>query len=200
MRTRLLSIAIVSVFSFSAQAQLPPDRYSPLNYIGRFTGFGYSDGYHACKDERCKTKSWWNPLESMSSIYGSPTAPPTRSNVGRPAIASPVYIQSPYPASQVTAYQESMQSFHPQLQSAPTAQQQWEVPPQGTFESVPPVSIPLQPLSPSSPSDISKPVPTREPIPPARFKALPAPPLEPTAKVPQVTRSLIEPTEFRPRS
>ena len=92
MLSRLLSIAFVSVLAVAAQAQLPSERFSPINYFGRYHGFGYSDGYHACKEDRCNSwspsKHWespskhWGalskPWESMSSLYGSPA--PTSSN------------------------------------------------------------------------------------------------------------------------
>ena len=85
MLTRLLSFAFVGVFAAVAQAQLPSERFSPINYFGRYHGFGYSDGYHACKGGRCNSWSLWKPWESMSkpwesmsSLYGSPS--PATSN------------------------------------------------------------------------------------------------------------------------
>ena len=78
MLTRLLSFAFVGVFAAVAQAQLPSERFSPINYFGRYHGFGYSDGYHACKGGRCNSWSLWKPWESMSSLYGSPS--PSTSN------------------------------------------------------------------------------------------------------------------------
>ena len=116
MLTRLLSIAIVSVFSIAAQAQLHSDRYSPINYLGRYSGFGYSDGYHACKDGQCNNGSMlkptmaklsmakpstWNPWEPMSSFYGSATAPSDNRIIGnsiapmRTTTVAPLYTK-PY--------------------------------------------------------------------------------------------------------
>lgn len=104
MLTRPLSIALVCVFSAAAQAQLPSERFSPINYFGRFHGFGYSDGYHACKDARCNSNSWskWKPWESMTSFYRSPTPPPNDRVLGARAIPmSQNYPQAYYPSSNV---------------------------------------------------------------------------------------------------
>lgn len=75
MQTRILSLALVLLGTSISQAQMPSHRFSPINYFGRYHGFGYSDGYHACKTGKCTTVSW-NPLKSMSTFYGEPTAPP----------------------------------------------------------------------------------------------------------------------------
>ena len=99
MPTRLLSIAFACLFSMSAQAQLSSDRFSPINYFGRYHGFGYSDGYHACKDGRCSTGSSWKGWSAMSTLSDFPTSPPSnrmvpmRSMVGLPQYSHPTYVE-----------------------------------------------------------------------------------------------------------
>ena len=155
MLTRTLSIALVCVFTIAAQAQLPSERFSPINYFGRFHGFGYSDGYHACKDGRCNTNSWsnWKPWESMSSVYGSPTPPPSNRALGvRAKPMSQNYQQAYYP----------LPSLEPStdFSALPTPASQLRIPPaplngthrapaDKTFETVPPAPVRTQP----SPSD-----------------------------------------------
>ncbi len=43
-------IVVTTSFSASAEAQLPASKPSPLNQLGRWSGFGISDGYHECPE------------------------------------------------------------------------------------------------------------------------------------------------------
>ena len=94
MLIRLFSIAIVFTAVATTQAQLPSqNRVSPINYFGRYHGFGYSDGYHECKESKVRPASFWKPWESMSSFYGQPTVPPSGSIVGsRTSVGSNVSL------------------------------------------------------------------------------------------------------------
>ena len=159
MLTRPLSIALVCVFSVAAEAQLPSERFSPINYFGRFHGFGYSDGYHACKDGRCNTNgnSWstWKPWESMSSFYDSPTPPPSNRVLGVRAIPmSQNYIQAYYPSPSIEQSTDfsSLPTPASQLQlgnpPAPLYGTQ-RSPADKTYETVLPAPVRAQP----SPSD-----------------------------------------------
>ena len=156
MLKRPLSIALVCVFSVAAQAQLPSERFSPINYFGRFHGFGYSDGYHACKDGRCNTKgnsrSTWKPWESMSSFYGSPTPPPSDRALGVRAISmSQNYTQAYYPSPSLEQSTDfsSLPTPASQLQlgspPAPLYGTQ-RSPADKTYETVPPAPVRAQPF------------------------------------------------------
>lgn len=86
-----LAFLLASLVSASALGQLPnQSKSSPLNYLARFHGIGYSDGYHACPNNQCPpNRSWAKPV-SFSSFYGEPTPPPgTRFH--RPAPSYSVY-------------------------------------------------------------------------------------------------------------
>ena len=80
---RLFSLLLVSFSSLAAQAQLPSNNWSPLNYFGRYHGFGYSDGYHSCKDGNChgarglrsNLTPFSNDRDPIATFYGSPTTP-----------------------------------------------------------------------------------------------------------------------------
>jgi hypothetical protein len=89
MFARMLSLAFVSLIPGISLAQLPSQHFSSINYLGRYLGFGYSDGYHACQDGRCtpvgQPKSW----DAMSTFYGSPTLPPNNRVVGRQLTTMP---------------------------------------------------------------------------------------------------------------
>ena len=157
MLTRPLSIALVCVFTVAAQAQLPSERVSPINYFGRFHGFGYSDGYHACKDGRCNNSSWlnWKPWESMSSFYGSPTPPPSHRVLGVRAIPMSQNYQQPYypsPSLEQSTDFSALPTPASQLQlsnpPAPLNSTQ-RSPDDKTYETVPPAPVRAQP----SPSD-----------------------------------------------
>jgi len=117
-----LALAITGLCPRYADAQLPSqNRFSPINYFGRFSGFGYSDGYHACKDGRCSSGSLWKPWESVSSFYGEPTLPPvsplfrgskTAQVSSTPQLNAHQYYESvhPYSQSQFATPQSGVQS------------------------------------------------------------------------------------------
>ena len=150
MFSRLLSIAFVSVLAVTAQAQLPSARFSPINYFGRYHGFGYSDGYHACKEGRCNTWSIWKPWESMSkpwgsmsSLYGMPT--PSSSNRAPSHSNQAVGIQTTNNSPMAS------QEFYatPIInRTAPPSGPQWSPAGPHTKESIPPNQNQIQ-LSPS---------------------------------------------------
>ena len=167
MLTRPLSIALVCIFTVATQAQLPSERFSPINYFGRFHGFGYSDGYHACKDGRCNTNSnsnsntnsnsssWskWKPGESMSSFYGSATPPPSNRVLGvRTIPMSQNYQQAYYPSPSL----EQSTDFS----SLPTPASQLQL------------SNPPAPLNVTQRSQADK---IHETVPPAPVRAQPSP-------------------------
>ena len=143
MFSRLLSIAFVSVLAVTAQAQLPSARFSPINYFGRYNGFGYSDGYHACKDGRCKTWSMSKPWESMSSLYGSPT--PSSSNRVPSSNHRAVGIQSRSISPMVSQEYFATPVIN---RTAPPSGPQWLPTVAIPYESVPPNQNQIQ-LSPS---------------------------------------------------
>lgn len=72
-----LGLVLSSIICDTSYAQLPnQSKTSPLNFIGRFHGLGYSDGYHSCPDNQCGPNRSWARPGSFSSFYGEPTAPP----------------------------------------------------------------------------------------------------------------------------
>jgi hypothetical protein len=187
MITRLLPVVIVCVFAAAADAQLTSDRYSPINTFGRYHGFGFSDGYHSCKDGRSNNSvSFWKPWESMSSFYGSPTQPPSNRAMNttsssllyspaRAYHANPGFAQ---PVEEVFT-QPSAPAYVPQqmVPAAPLQVPPLNRAPQNSYESVPPAPLQLQ----SSPSDRELPAPRKS--------------SEPTAQrlqVPKVSRSLLQ--------
>ncbi len=199
MPTRLLSIAFACFFSMSAEAQLASDRFSPINAFGRFHGFGISDGYHACKDGRCKPDSSWKSWAPMSSFYGSPTLPPSNRMVPMqsmgelPQIPQQIYVEPSF-SNTNEVYS------HPQLHSQPTPSP--ITPPRQPRAQ----GMSLPPWSPSSQrSTDSVPPPAEQSQPSAsdRFLELPAPPKRPEAispapdvpsrRVPPDSQSLIQP-------
>ena len=168
MLTRLLSIAFVSVFSIAAQAQLHSDRYSPINYLGRYSGFGYSEGYHACKEGGCKSgsmgkSSMLKPWESLSSFYGSATAPPDNRVIGNPIApmrttsVAPLYTKPYFSTPSDMQPMDVVPTLAPITNPSPQPStfaplmnlpQRTPTPPH-KHESVPPAPMPKQ----SSPSD-----------------------------------------------
>ena len=75
---RVFSLAIACLLSLTAQAQLPSSRASSLNNFGRYQGFGFSDGYHACEHGNCKPSkpsSFWKPWEPTARLHAKPTSP-----------------------------------------------------------------------------------------------------------------------------
>lgn len=200
MPTRLLSIAFASFFCAVAQAQLSSDRFSPINYFGRYHGFGYSDGYHACKDGRCNTGSSWINWTGVSTFYGEPTPPPSsRFAPMRAPGFLPRYSQDEYVApifndgleysSHTLPTPSSMMQMQPspQVMTAP----QSTIPLQNFYESVPAVPRDSQ----SSPSDrsLELPAPLSKPE-----SVSPAPQVQ-SRRVPPGTHSLIQQSTFRLR-
>ena len=201
MPTRLLSIAFACFFSMSAQAQLASDRFSPINSFGRFHGFGFSDGYHACKDGRCKPDSSWKSWAPISSFYGSPSLPPSNrivpmQSMGElPQIPQQIYVEP--------SFGNPIEVFsHPELQSQPKPLHITPMQPNAPGMSLPP-------WSPSQRSMDSVPPPSEQSQPSAsdRFLELPAPPKRPESispapevqsrRVPPGTHSLIQQSTFR---
>ncbi len=210
MLTRFLSIAIVSAFGVAAQAQLPSDRFSPINYLGRYHGFGYSEGYHACKEGRCNSASggsFWKPWESMSSFYGSATAPPSNRIVAmRTTNVAPLYSQEYYTSPSggqsmdVAPIQVPMSSplaqpntfeMQPRTFATPKNLIQPEPSSPKSYESVPPAPLQKQ----SSPSDrdrLDLPAPTKT------SEYFPASGMQ-NLRVPPGTRSVVMPSSFQSR-
>ncbi len=69
----------LSAVSGYAHAQMPSVRFEPVNYLGRMFGFGYSDGYSACKESRLESPRH-NGAHSLASfskggaqLYDSPS-------------------------------------------------------------------------------------------------------------------------------
>ncbi len=210
MLTRLLSIAIVSAFVVAAQAQLPSDRFSPINYLGRYSGFGYSEGYHACKDGRSNSsnsKSMWKPWESMSSFYGSATTPPNNRSVGmRTTHVAPLYSQA-YNASAsagpsmdvapmripmaIPLAQPNTFETQPSTFATPKNLLQQDPSPTRSYESVPPAPTQKQP-SPSDRDRLELPAPgkTSEYLPTSSTQNL---------RVTPGSRSVVMPSSFQHR-
>ncbi len=133
MITRLLSVVLVGVWTVAAQAQLPSEHFSPINYFGRYHGFGYSDGYHACKEGRCNSWSLWKPWEPMSSLYSSPAPTSSNRSVAIQATANSKLSSLEYYSDPVIN------------QPTPTNGTQWSAASPDRVESVVPAPIHLQP-------------------------------------------------------
>jgi len=200
MPTRLLSIAFACFFGAAAQAQLASDRLSPLNYFGRYHGFGYSDGYHACKDGRCKTGSSWTNWTGISTFHSEPTPPPNNRVVTMRATGlvprfsqeqyvTPVFNDGIDISSQAITTPAPMMQMHstPQnmsvLQLAPS--------PPSLYETVP--VAPRQ----SQPSENDRML--ELPAPPQRQKIISPGPEVQSRRVPPGTHSLIQQSTFRLR-
>ncbi len=210
MLTRFLSIAIVSALGAAAQAQLPSDRFSPINYLGRYHGFGYSEGYHACKEARCNSASsgsFWKPWESMSNFYGSATAPPNNRSVGmRTNNVAPLYGQEYFTSPSVgqsmdvAPVQVPMSSplaqpkpfdMQPKTFATPKNLIQQEPSSPKSYESVPPTPLQKQ----SSPSDRDR---LDLPAPTTTSGYTPASGMQ-NLRVPPGTRSVVMPSAFQSR-
>jgi hypothetical protein len=137
MKIRSLSCAVIlgTVCSIGTSSpvmgQIPSQaRSSPINYFGRFHGFGYSDGYHSCPTPRSPrghglAQSLGSPAD-FSSYYGSPTAPTamqappymplqqTPAIPSMPAYSSPSLL-TPTPAPPRSMMQESPRSSTPSM-------------------------------------------------------------------------------------
>ena len=200
MLTRLMSIAFASFFCAAAQAQLSSDRFSPINYFGRYHGFGYSDGYHACKDGKCKTGSSWISWTGMSSFYGEPTPPPnSRVLPMRSTGFLPHYSQEEYVAPSFNDglgfSSHTLPTPSPMMQMQPAPQvmaaPQSTAPSPSLYEPVPAFPRDSQP----SPSDrsLELPAPLSKPE-----SVYPAPQVQ-SRRVPPGTHSLIQQSTFRLR-
>ena len=116
---KVFSLAIACLLSLTAEAQLSSSRVSPMNCIGRYHGFGYGDGYHACQDGKCKPSndsSFWKPWESISSFHAKPTSPPSRwwqTSGVRISPASPL----PFTPPQAVPPSPSLYEWVPQFQA-----------------------------------------------------------------------------------
>lgn len=124
--TYSLTLLLTSLASTSAFGQLPnQSKSSPLNYLARFHGIGYSDGYHSCPTNQCPPNRSWAKPASFSSFYGEPTPPPG-TRFQRPAPSYSVYQSYTHgeemmvhpPASQPSQHAPAMQlapppSMHP---------------------------------------------------------------------------------------
>ena len=217
--TMLMPIAI-SVVSFSndANAQLPSQNHvSPINYFGRYHGFGYSDGYHACKNSRPSAWSMWKPWESMSSFYGEPTLPPSShfrthgSAAYRPlqtysndmTYSQPIPTPNQIPMGQepITLGPSSIPNHGYELEQPPMSVPQTFAPPS---RSVPPAAgsnsyesiSPAPPRNQNSPSDkesfelpVPRTGPEREPIQPSAQNR----------RVPPGMQTLLHPSAYRQR-
>jgi hypothetical protein len=204
MPTRLLSIAFACLFSMSAQAQLSSDRFSPINYFGRYHGFGYSDGYHACKDGRCSTGFGWQGWSPMSTLSEFPTSPPSnrivpmRSMGGLPQYSHPTYVEPSFGAAIEVFGQPEVQSQptpSPMMQIQPSAPSMglpaWSPSPQRSMESVPASPVPLQPSASDRMMEL--------PAPPKRPESIsPAPEVQ-SRRLPPGSHSLIQQSTFRLR-
>ena len=201
MPTRLLSIAFACLFSISAQAQLSSDRFSPINYFGRYHGFGYSDGYHACKDGRCSTGSSWKGWSAISTLSDFPTSPPSnrivpmRSMVGLPQYSHPTYVEPSF-GNAIEAFPQpempSQLTPSPMMQMLPTVPSKalppWTPSPQRSMESVPASPVPLQPSASDRMMEL--------PAPPKRQESIsPAPEVQ-SRPIPPGTHPLIQQSTF----
>ena len=211
MVTRLLSVAIVCVFNVAAHAQLPSESFSPLNYFGRFHGFGYSEGYHACKDGRCDSgksgsASIWKPWESMSSYYGTATAPPSNRVVTQRATSkAPLYSQEncvapnfgpPNFGPVAPNFGPSLDvSPQPMYQAPPQSLPKWSPTPKPSYESVPPAPRQSQP-SPSDRNKLELPAPPKPELVPLSLKVEPRD--VSSNYYPQNQESNFRPTGFNP--
>ena len=188
MVTRLLSVAFVCVFNVSAHAQLPSESFSPLNYLGRFYGFGYSDGYHACKDGRCESGksgssgSIWKPWESMSTYYGTASAPPgNRVVTQRATNKAPLYSQENCVAPNFGSPNFGSANFGSANfgTGAPNFGPSLDVSPQPMYQAPQPMYQAPQPKYQAPPQSLPKwsptPQPSYESVPPAPRQSQPSP-------------------------
>ena len=203
MPTRLLSIAFACFFGAAAEAQLASDRFSPLNNFGRYHGLGYSDGYHACKDGRCKTgSSWtnWTNWTGMSTLYSEPTPPPNNRVVAMGATSfMPRFSQeesvTPIFNDGIDISSQALPTPSPRMQMHPTPQgvgvPKLAPSPPSLYETVPAAPRQSQPSASDRMLEL--------PAPPQRLETIsPAPEVQPR-RVPPGTNSLIQQSAFRLR-
>lgn len=160
---RVFSLAIACLLSLPAHAQLPSSRGSSTNHLGRYHGFGYSDGYHACQDGKCKTsnasssgKPWkpWKPWEPISILHAKPTSPAT-SRLGKTlSIAPPTNF--PHRNGRDSESFKPVQSYNPSYSPSFSP-----IPVPSPSPSSRPRSFPsLTPIPSSIPSPIPTPIPS----------------------------------------
>ena len=212
MFARILSMAFVCVIPGVSQAQLPSQNFSSINYLGRYFGVGYSDGYHACKDGRCNGNAKSVNWDFVSTFSGPPTLPPNNRLFGRqPVATSPNYNQAYYVEPMVAPSMQSptvnsIQNMMPNAMAPTPAQPSFQpLPqPQSTRPSTPPWSPSDRgnlEVVPSAPKQ--SPTSTRE----RDESDLLSPPQRPDSSVPEVqyrrvppgAYSLIQPTSVRAR-
>lgn len=182
-------------FCSPVEAQLPSqNRFSPINYFGRWQGFGYSDGYHACKEGRCP------PKLSFSSFYGEPTSPPSyplfhghrAANIGyAPQLHLHRYSPSVHPYSQ-SAFAGPQGSTQPN----PAPQQLAPIPSSPTpnfYETDPPAPLGKS-ESPSDKDYFELPMPPK-----SSDDLLPAEPSVNSRRVPPGNQSLLHQSNYRKR-
>ena len=217
MFARILSVAFLCMISGFSQAQLPSQHFYSINHLGRYFGFGYSDGYHACKDGRCSTDGKSKNWDFVSTLSGQPTLPPNTRLFGRqPVATSPIYNQgycaepivtSSMQSQMVNSIQDMMPiemalapkmvpppgqpsiQTQPQPQSTRQSTPPWSPSDRGTFEAV--TSPPRQPPSSSRGEETDLPAPLQRPdsnTPEAQYR-----------RVPPGVFSLIQPTSVRVR-
>jgi hypothetical protein len=166
-----LAFVFSGFFCSPAAAQLPSqNRFSPINYFGRWQGFGYSDGYHACKEGRCPPK--W----SFSSFCGEPTSPP----------ATHLFH----------AHREANIGYTPQMHPHQASQQLAPVPsspPRNFYETVSPAPL-RKPESPSDKDYFELPLPPK-----SSDDLLPATPSVHSRRVPPGNQSLLHHSNYRNR-
>jgi hypothetical protein len=130
-------------------------RTSPLNSFARFHGFGYSDGYHACKGNECSPKKSWLSGESFSSFYGEPTVPPPRAKWSKqPSYAS---YQTTQPMSALPLPYEADLNTGMTLSPMPIHESLHPIPPSPPVPMSPLnlLPIPRAPAPAASPSDLT---------------------------------------------
>jgi hypothetical protein len=115
-----LIVLLTSLVSTSAYGQLPnQSKSSPLNYLARFHGIGYSDGYHSCPNNQCAPKGAWAKPTNFSSFYGEPTTPPG-SRFCKPAPSYSVYQSHSHGAETIVYPPAGQPSHHaPAMQLGP---------------------------------------------------------------------------------
>ena len=173
---RAISLTFVCFLSVTAQAQFPSARVSPINTFGRYLGFGYSDGYHACKEPRAALTSSWSlrkPFESVSSFYGTPTPPPSSGAVGF----------QPYNRSAPSLFTEGYSGPVPSASATPTYSPGAVVAPDPALQMQYMPPSPIAPAKPNPPANSyaqpTQPVPSAQPkyesVPPAPMRRVPSP-------------------------
>ena len=118
-----LGFALSMLVSAPSHGQIPSQsKKSLLNYLGRFHGIGYSDGYHSCPNDQCgPTRSWFHSA-NFSSYYGEPTTPPP-SRFQRPAPSYAAYqsvaplLDTPAPGQAPHIYPQHSGVSHPTFPS-----------------------------------------------------------------------------------